>query len=62
MAAALDELSAARFGLRDFDAIDTSGRPELEGGENVAGDYPHVTLLLGEDKNAGAGHLYISST
>lgn len=62
MAAAADELSGLKFGLSHFSAVDTSGRPQLEEGENLAGDYPAVALVLGERDDAGQGHLYISST
>ncbi|KAL0021602.1 hypothetical protein WJX79_003100 [Trebouxia sp. C0005] len=62
MAAAADELSGLECGLSHFSAVDLSGRPRLEDGENLAGDYPAVALVLGERDDAGQGHLYISST
>ncbi|KAA6421981.1 MAG: chloride conductance regulatory ICln [Trebouxia sp. A1-2] len=62
MAAAADELSGLKCGLSHFSAVDLSGRPRLEDGENLAGDYPAVALVLGERDDAGQGHLYISST
>ena len=61
MAATADELSGLKFGLSEFVAVDTSGRPQVEEGEELAGDYPHVALTLGE-QDGGAGHLFISST
>lgn len=61
MAAVPDAMPTARFGLIDFDAIDTSGRPQLDDEEELAGDYPGVKLSLGEEAELGQGHLYISS-
>ena len=61
MAAVQDAMPTARFGLVDFDAIDTSGRPELDDEEQLAGDYPGIKLTLGDDMEVGQGHLYISS-
>ena len=62
MAAAADDLSGLKFGLSQFSATDTSGHPRFDDGENLAGDYPAVALLLGERHDVGQGHLYISST
>ena len=62
MAATADELSGLKFGLSDFTAVDTSGRPQVEEGEELAGDYSHVALALGEQSGASDGHLFISST
>lgn len=61
MAALQDAMPTARFGLVDFDAIDTSGRPELDDEEQLAGDYPGIKLTLGDGIEVGQGHLYISS-
>lgn len=61
MAAVPDPIPTARFGLVDFDAIDTSGRPQLDDEEQLAGDYPDISLTLGDDMEVGQGHLYISS-
>ncbi|KAL3134055.1 hypothetical protein ABBQ32_008484 [Trebouxia sp. C0010 RCD-2024] len=61
MAATPIAVPTARFGLLDFDAIDTSGRPQLDNEEQLAGDYPGIRLLVGDDGEVGQGHLYISS-
>ena len=61
MAAAPYEVPTARFGLVVFDAIDTSGRIQLDNEEQLAGDYPDIKLILGDDVEMGQGHLYISS-
>ena len=61
MAAAPDAMPTARFGLVDFDAIDTSGRPQLDAEEELANDYPGIKLSLGDEVELGQGHLYISS-
>ena len=61
MAAVADPIPTARFGLVDFDAIDTSGRPQLDDEEQLAGDYLDIRLTLGDDIEVGQGHLYISS-
>ena len=61
MAAGFDAGSTARFGLNDFHSMDASGRPILDDDEELAGDYSHVTLALGEHAQAASGHLYISS-
>lgn len=54
-------MPTAKFGLVDFDAIDTSGRPQLDDEEQLAGDYPDITLTLGDGMEVGQGHLFISS-
>ena len=61
MAVVPDAMPTARFGLVGFDAIDTSGRPQLDDEEQLAGDYPGIKLTLGDDMDVGQGHLYISS-
>lgn len=61
MASLTDELPGVRFGLTEFNAVDTSSRPQLEDGEDLAGDYAHVGLQLGDDDRSEVGHLYISS-
>ena len=61
MAAAPNAVPTARFGLLDFDAVDTSGRPQLDNEEQLAGDYPDIRLIVGDDGEVGQGHLYISS-
>ena len=61
MATAPNVVPTARFGLLDFDAIDTSGRPQLDKEEQLAGDYPDIRLVVGDEGEVGQGHLYISS-
>lgn len=61
MAAASDAVPFTRYGLGHFYAIDSSGRPQLENGEELASDYTDVKLYLGDDMDVGQGHLYISS-
>ena len=61
MAAAPGAMPFTRFGLGHFDAIDSSGSPQLENEEELANDYADVKLVLGDDIEVGQGHLYISS-
>lgn len=61
MAVAPNAVPTARFGLLDFDAIDTSGRPQLDNEEQLAGEYPGIRLVVGDDGEVGQGHLFISS-
>ena len=62
MSASLDGAAIERFGLTRFDAIDTSGQPDLDDDEEVAGTYTDVNLKLGDEMDAGAGTLYITTT
>ena len=55
-------LTGARSGLSDFNAVDSSGQPELEDEEVLAGDYPAVRLWLRDGHSVEAGHLFITST
>ena len=55
-------VAGARFGLCDFNAVDSSGQPELEGEEELAGDYAAVKMAFGDGNLAETGHLYITST
>lgn len=61
MAAVPEAMPIARFGLVDFDAIDTSGRPQFDDEEELADDYSGIKLSLGDEVDLGQGHLYISS-
>lgn len=62
MSTTLDGATIERFGLTLFDAVDTSGQPDLEADEQLAGTYADVNLKLGDETDAGAGTLYITTT
>lgn len=62
MAAAENAIPAQRFGLSEFNAIDTAGQPTLDDEEDMASSYPDVGLRLGDTATSTSGTLHITST
>ena len=62
MAAALQDINAADFGLEDFSDF-ADGMPVLEEDEDeeLAKSYPAVAVNLGSSHDLGSGTLYVTT-
>ena len=62
MAAALQDINAADFGLEDFSDF-ADGMPVLEEDEDeeLAKSYPAVAVTLGSSHDLGSGTLYVTT-